>query len=66
MNDWDQSAADLCAWAQEEGNAAFVIRTTDGGNVRLVGPQLPGALVARMLRTAADGVEEQMPAGTMN
>lgn len=62
----DQASGDLCAWGAREGTALFVIRTLEDGNVRLVAPQLPGAIVARMLRTAADQLEQQLPAGTMN
>jgi hypothetical protein len=59
-NEWTEAASDLCQWAQREGLAAFVIHTLESGNVRFIGPQLPPALVARMLRAAADGYEAQV------
>jgi hypothetical protein len=59
-NEWTEAASDLCAWAQREGYAAFVIHTLDNGHTRFIGPQLPPALVARMLRAAADGYEAQV------
>ena len=59
-----KAAADLAAWGQEEGVATFVIHTTEEGSVRYIGPALPASLVARMLRQAAYGCEQQMPEGT--
>lgn len=44
----------------------FVIHSTDDGNVRFIGPQLPRALVAKMLRAAADGYEAQIEERTFN
>lgn len=63
-DEWTDAAVDLCAWAQREGFAAFVIHTLENGNVRFAGPQLPPKLVARMLRAAADGYEAQVPDGS--
>lgn len=60
-----KAAADLAAWGQEEGVATFVIHTTESGNVRLIGPRIPASLLARMLRQAAYGVEQQMNEGTL-
>ena len=64
--EWDRAAADLCAWAQEEGFAGFAIRTNEDGSVRFVGPRLPANLVAKMLRSAADGYEAQVAPETLN
>src|SRR5690606_37765955 len=64
--EWDNAAADLCAWAQQEGMAAFVLRTTDSGDVRLVGLRLPPEMVAKMLRAAASGYEAQVSPETLN
>jgi hypothetical protein len=61
-----KAAADLCAWGQKEGVAMFVVHTTDNGNVRYIGPKLPPALVARMLRAAADGYEAQKAPERLN
>jgi hypothetical protein len=58
--EWTDAASDLCQWGQQEGTAAFVIHTLDNGHTRFIGPQLPPALVARMLRAAADGYEAQV------
>lgn len=44
---------------QEAGLIGFAIRATDDGNVRLVGLQLPHALVAKWLRQVATAYEEQ-------
>jgi hypothetical protein len=57
------------AWAQacqDEGSAGFCIRTLDDGSVRLIGLSLPPKLVARMLRSAANGYEAQVPPETVN
>ena len=59
------ACADLAAWGQEEGVALFVIHTTETGGVRYIGPQLPTALVAKMLRDAADGYEAQVEERTI-
>ena len=64
--EWDSAAADLCAWAQKEGMAAFVLRTTDSGDVRLVGLRLPPEMVAKMLRAAASEYEAQVSPETLN
>lgn len=66
MTDWDAAAADLCGKAQVDGIPAFFLRTTDEGDVRIVGPRLPRELVARMLRAAADGYEAQVGNDTLN
>lgn len=57
------------AWAQacqDEGIAGFCIRTTESGDIRLIGLSLPPKMVARMLRIAADAYEEQVPAEVLN
>ena len=59
------ACADLAAWGQQEGVAMFVIHSTDDGNVRFIGPQLPASLVAEMLRNAADGYEAQVVEKTL-
>jgi hypothetical protein len=59
------ACSDLAAWGQAEGVAMFVIHTTEEGGVRYIGPQLPSALVAQMLRTAADGYEAQVVERTL-
>ena len=64
-DEFTKAAADLAAWGQEEGAATFVIHTTDEGNVRFIGPRLQPSLVARMLRSAAKGFEEQVVEGTV-
>jgi hypothetical protein len=61
----DSAAMSLCDSFQSLGIPAFVIRTTEDGGVRFIGPQLPTALVARMLRSAADGYEAQVPERTV-
>ncbi len=58
-------ARDLCKLLQAEGCAGFVIHTTESGNVRYIGPNLPGSVVATMLRAAADGYEAQAPGRTL-
>ena len=63
---WTAGASDLCAWGQEEGFAAFVLHTTEAGNVRIIGPQLPPSLVVQMLRAAADSYEAQVAPETLN
>lgn len=66
MTDWDSAAANLCTQAQADGVAAFFLRTTDCGDVRIVGPRLPRDLVAKMLRAAADGYEAHVGTETLN
>jgi hypothetical protein len=53
VDDLDARAVTLAEDYAEQGSAAFVIRTV-GGNVRVIGIQLDGKSVARMLRRAAD------------
>ena len=50
----------------EQGFAGFSLRTTDEGDVRMVGLSLPPSLVAYMLRAAADAYEEQVTEGRVN
>lgn len=61
MTGLDDRAIDLCADYQHEGSAAFVIRTMENGDTRIIGLSLPPSLVAQMLRTAADIYEQNMP-----
>jgi hypothetical protein len=56
---------DLCAGGMEEGVVMFVIHTMDDGSVRYIGPQLPGIIAAKMLRTVATGYEQQMGTNTL-
>lgn len=58
-----QVFADECAKA---GCAGFAIRCMEDGNVRLIGPSLPVALVARMLRAAADVYEQTSGPDVLN
>lgn len=62
----DDRAADLCGDYAAEGVPAFFLRTLPGGDVRFIGPKLPGKLVASMLRSAAKAIEDQLPDGTIN
>lgn len=62
----DEIAVGLCQAYQAEGLAGFVIRTTDAGDVRLIGLQLPPEVVAQMLRTAADAYERDVCAVVRN
>ena len=66
LSDWDAAAATLCAQGQKEGFAAFVIRATEDRRVRYIGPRLPPALVAKMLREAATEYESQVGTETLN
>lgn len=59
-DEWVSDAFSLCSRGQEQGFPSFVIHTLEDGNTRFIGPQLPPALVARMLRAAADGYEAQV------
>lgn len=61
-----QDCIDLAERAQREGIALFAIHTTDTGDTRYIGPRLPPALVAKMLRAAATGYEEQVPGDRLN
>lgn len=69
MNDLgraDEIASGLCQAYQCEGLAAFVIRTTETGDVRLIGLQLPPEVVSNMLRVAADAYERDVSAVVRN
>lgn len=66
MTPEDEDAQALCQRYRDEGIAAFVIRTMPDGNVRFIGPHLPPHLVAKMLRTAADGYEAAMKPRAVN
>ncbi len=57
---------ELCADYQDEGSAAFVIRTLESGDCRIIGLSLPAHYVAQMLRTAARIYEENMPEEALN
>jgi hypothetical protein len=60
------SAMDFCREQQANGVAAFVLVLTDEARVKLACMQLPGGLIAQMLRDAANGVEEAMPERLLN
>jgi hypothetical protein len=66
VNGLDDRAIDLCSDYQHEGSAAFVIRTLESGDCRVIGLQLPASMVAQMLRAAADMYEQNMPEGPFN
>lgn len=56
----ESAAVRLVRGFGRRGSAAFVIRVLDTGEVRLIGLQLPPEAVARMLRMAADGYQDQV------
>ena len=62
----DDIAVGLCQAYQSVGLAGFVIRTTDTGDVRLIGLQLPPEVVSKMLRIAADAYERDVAAVVRN
>lgn len=64
--EWYERAFELVREAQGEDVAAFMLHTLPGGDVRVVGLELPPALVTKMLRSAANGYEAQVTAPTMN
>lgn len=66
MIDLDAVAVDLCSAYQAEGSAAFVIRTMESGDVRIVGLALPQGMVCQMLRTAAEIYEQSSAGETVN
>lgn len=66
MSALDDRAIDLCADYRHEGSAAFVIRTMENGDTRIIGLSLPPSLVAQMLRTAADIYDQSMSEETVN
>jgi len=51
----------LCGQYANEGMAAFLIRTTEDGNCRIIGPQFDPQTIAKMLRTAAQVYLDQVP-----
>ena len=57
----DERQADLCGQYANEGMAAFLIRTTEDGNCRIIGPQFDPQTIAKMLRTAAQVYLDQVP-----
>lgn len=57
----DEVAGTICKMYAALGSAAFVIRTTPSGDVRLVSQYLPPASVAKMLHSAADAYLAQAP-----
>lgn len=60
--EWQESAADLCAWAQREGVVAFVVIALENNQARYIGPQFPAELIAKWLRLLADQYEQLGPA----
>lgn len=62
----DEIAGTICKMYAKLGSAAFVIRTTASGDVRLVSQYLPPATVAAMLHSAADAYLAQAPDVTSN
>jgi len=66
MNRIDELGRLFAEECQEADLVGFAIRTTAEGNVRFIGLSLPPALVAQLLRTAADAYEQQVPSGAMN
>lgn len=61
MDEIDEAGVCLIREYQREGCAAFIIRTTDDGHVRVIGLSLPKGAVASMLREAATQYELQAP-----
>lgn len=66
MNDLDDIGVAFARACQDQGTAGFAVRTTETGDVRLIGVALPPKLVAHMLRTAADAYEAQVAPETVN
>jgi hypothetical protein len=62
----DEIAGKICRMYSQLGSAAFVIRTTSSGDIRVVGQYLPPAAVAKMLHSAADAYLKQSPDVTHN
>jgi hypothetical protein len=65
-SDWYERAFELVREAQGEDVAAFMLHTLENGDVRVVGLELPPAMVAWMLRSAASGYEAQVAPQTVN
>jgi hypothetical protein len=61
----EKACGDLCIWAGKEGVPMFLLHVTPEGDTRFIGHQLPGNLIARMLRSVAGELERQMPDGTI-
>ena len=57
----DEVAANVCRMYAKLDSVAMIIRTVDGGNVRVISPVLPRKTVAAMLRYAAECYETQAP-----
>ena len=66
LDDADQEAIDLCRSYANSGVAAFLIRTTSDDSLRIIGPQLTGKAVGKMLRDAADAYEAQVEDDPIN
>jgi hypothetical protein len=62
----DDAAMLLADGYAKHGYPAFLIRVTEDGNVRLIGPQLPRDTTVALLRSAATLYEQNMPDDTKN
>lgn len=62
----DDAAMLLADGYAKAGFPAFLIRVTEAGNIRIMGPKLPVKIVADMLRSAADCYAEQVHDGAAN
>jgi hypothetical protein len=60
----DEQAASLSRDYAKHGSAAFQIRTTESGDIRVIGMSLPAESVAKMLHAAADAYLAQAPSLT--
>lgn len=61
LTDLDEQAAELCYLFQENGVAAFVIRCSDDGSVRMIGLDLPRDAVLAILRSVTEGCADALP-----
>lgn len=62
----DDAAMKLADAYAKFGSPAFVIRVTEAGDVRIMGPRLPANTICSMLRSAADVWAEQVHDETQN
>lgn len=62
----DDEAISLTDRYTRAGIPAFVIRVTEAGNVRFIGPRLPKKVMVDMLRSAATLYAEQVSDETQN
>jgi hypothetical protein len=62
----DDAAMLLADGYAKAGFPAFLIRVTEEGNIRIIGPKLPVKVTADMLRSAADCYSEQVHDGAAN